>query len=180
MVSHAMAWMDVPDRGRCGGTVHQPRFRDGGHIVLGFDQRVWYAATSTQGRFAGIASGALPGAWSVTVDHTPLGTSAAITGGDFHLGTRLDGTLTAVTGDFTGGAVTQLSGFTGCVNQRYAVNGVPGDVGFGSVGSGTGAFVATLTHYRTRSADIAYGGHPLASGDRCRWPHPDDPLILVI
>jgi hypothetical protein len=41
-----------------------------------------YAATSAQGRFAGIASGALPGAWSVTVDHTPLGT-AAITGGDF-------------------------------------------------------------------------------------------------
>ena len=83
-----------------------------------------YAATSTQGRFVGIASGALPGAWSVTVDHTPLGTSAAITGGDFHLATRLDGTLTAVTGDFTGGTVTQLPGFTGCVNQRYAVNGV--------------------------------------------------------
>jgi hypothetical protein len=38
-----------------------------------------YAATSTQGRFVGIASGALPGAWSVTVDHTPLGTSATIT-----------------------------------------------------------------------------------------------------
>ena len=91
-----------------------------------------YAATSTQGRFVGIASGALPGAWSVTVDHTPLGTSAAITGGDFHLATRLYGTLTAVKGEFTGGTVTQLSGFTGCVNQRYAVNGVLGDVGFGS------------------------------------------------
>ena len=60
-----------------------------------------YTATSAQGRFAGIASGALPGAWSVTVDHTPLGISAAITGGDFHLATRLDGTLTVVTGDFT-------------------------------------------------------------------------------
>src|SRR4249919_530999 len=99
-----------------------------------------YAATSAQGRFVGIASGALPGAWSVTVDHTPLGTSAAITGADFHLATDLHGTLTAVTGDFTGGTVTQLSGFTGCVNQRYAVNGVLGDVGFGSVGSGTGTF----------------------------------------
>ncbi len=80
-----------------------------------------YAATSTQGRFVGIASGALPDAWSVTVDHTPLGTSAAISGADFHLATHLDGTLTAVTGDFTGGTVTQLSGFTGCVNQRYSL-----------------------------------------------------------
>jgi hypothetical protein len=108
-----------------------------------------YAATSTQGRFVGIASGALPGAWSVTVDHTPLGTSATITDGTFHLATHLDGTLTAVTGDFTGGTVTQLSGFTGCVNQRYAVNGVLGDVGSGSVRSGIGTFVATLTHHRT-------------------------------
>ena len=73
-----------------------------------------YAATSAQGRFAGIASGALPGAWSVTVDHTLLGASAAITGGDFHLATRLDGTLTVLTGGFTRGTVRQLSGFTGC------------------------------------------------------------------
>jgi len=109
-----------------------------------------YAATSTQGRFVGIASGALPGAWSVTVDHTPLGTSATISGAGFHLATRLHGTLTAVTGDFTAGTVTQLSGFTGCASQRYAVNGVLGDVGSGSAGSGTGTFVATLTHYRTK------------------------------
>ncbi len=109
-----------------------------------------YAATSTQGRFAGIASGALPGAWSVTVDHTRLGTSAAITGGDFHLATRRDRTLTAVTGDFTGGTVRQLSGFAGCVNRRYAVTGVLGDVGSGSAGRGTGTFAATLTHYRTK------------------------------
>ena len=108
-----------------------------------------YAATSTQGRFVGIASGALPGAWSVTVSHTPLGISATITGGDFHLVTRRDGTLNAVTGDFTGGTVKQLSGFTGCVNRRYAVNGVLGDLGFGSAGHGTGTFAAMLTHYRT-------------------------------
>ena len=108
-----------------------------------------YAATSAQGRFVGIASGALPGAWSVTVDHTPLGTSAAITGGDFHLATGLDGTLTAVTGHFTAGTVRQLSGFTGCVNQRYAVHGVLDEVGPGAVHRGTGTFDATLTHYRT-------------------------------
>lgn len=108
-----------------------------------------YAATSTQGHFAGIASGALPGAWSVTVEHTPLGTSATITGGDFHLATHLAGTLTVVSGDFTAGTVTQLSGFTGCANERYAVNGVLADVGSGSAGSGSGTFAATLTHYRT-------------------------------
>ena len=108
-----------------------------------------YAVTSAQGRFAGIASGALPGAWSVTVDHTPLGTFATITGGDFHLATRLNGTLTVLTGDFTRGAVRQLSGFTGCASQRYAVTGVLGGVGPGSAGRGTGTFAATLTHYRT-------------------------------
>ena len=109
-----------------------------------------YAATSTQGRFVGIASGALPGAWSVTVDHTPLGTSAAITGGDFHLATRLDGTLTTVTGDFTAGTVRQLSGFTGCASQRYAVHGVLDHVGSGASRRGTGTLNATLTHYRTK------------------------------
>jgi hypothetical protein len=83
------------------------------------------------------------------VDHTPLGTSAAITGGDFHLATRLDGTLTSVTGDFTAGTVRQLSGFTGCASQRYAVHGVLGDVGSGAAG-GTGTLDATLTHYRTK------------------------------
>ena len=109
-----------------------------------------YVATSAQGRFVGIASGALPGAWSVTVDHTPLGTSAVITGGDFRLATRRGGTLTVVTGGFTAGTVRQLSGFTGCVSRRYAVIGVLGGVGFGSAGHGTGTFAATLTHYRTK------------------------------
>jgi len=108
-----------------------------------------YVATSAQGRFVGIASGALPGAWSVTVDHTPLGTSAVITGGDFRLATRRGGTLTVVTGGFTAGTVRQLSGFTGCVNQRYAVHGVLDEVGPGAVHRGTGTFDATLTHYRT-------------------------------
>src|ERR1700750_766899 len=64
-----------------------------------------YAATSAQGRFAGIASGALPGALYVTVGHAALRTSAAITGGDFHLATRRDGTLTVVSGRFTRGTV---------------------------------------------------------------------------
>ena len=109
-----------------------------------------YAATSTQGRFAGAAPGALPGAWSATVDHTLLGTVATITGGDVYLATYLDGVPTLVTGDFTGGTVKQLSGFTGCADQQYAVNGIVGDVGFESAGTGSGAFAGTLTHHRTK------------------------------
>jgi hypothetical protein len=109
-----------------------------------------YAATSTQGSFAGTASGALPGTWSATVDHTPLGTYAKITGGDFHLATYLNGAAATVTGEFTTGTVRQFSGFTGCVNQQYAVNGTLGDVGFGSSGTGAGSFAGTLTHYRTK------------------------------
>ena len=109
-----------------------------------------YAATSTQGRFAGAAAGALPGAWSATVDHTPLGTVATITGGDVYLATYLDGVPTLIIGNFTGGTVRQLSGFTGCADQQYAVNDSVGDVGFGSAGTGSGAFAGTLTHHRTK------------------------------
>jgi hypothetical protein len=109
-----------------------------------------YAATSTQGRFAGAAPGALPGVWSATVDHTPLGTVATITGGDVYLATYQNGVPTLVTGHFTGGTVRQLSGFTGCADQQYAVNGNVGDVGVGSAGSGTGTFAGTLTHHRTK------------------------------
>jgi hypothetical protein len=109
-----------------------------------------YAAAATRGSFAGAALGAVPGPWSATVDHTPLGTSATITDGDFSLATYRDGALTTITGHFTAGTVQQLSGFTGCVDQRYAVNGLLGEVGFRSAGNGTGTFAATLTHYRTK------------------------------
>jgi hypothetical protein len=114
--------------------------------ISGFE----YTAAPAQGSFAGAALGAVPGAWSATVDHTPLGTSATITGGEFSLATYRDGALATITGHFTAGTIQQLSGFTGCVNQRYAVNGLLGDVGFRTAGSGTGTFAATLTHYRTK------------------------------
>jgi hypothetical protein len=107
-----------------------------------------YAATSTQGSFAGTASGNLPGYWNATVEHMPLSTAATITGGDFHLATYLNGAPATVTGDFTGGTVKQTSGYSGCVNQQYAVIGYLGGVGFGSTGTGT--FTGTLTHYRTK------------------------------
>jgi hypothetical protein len=109
-----------------------------------------YAATSTQGSFAGTASGNLAGYWNATVDHTPLSTSATITGGGFHLATHLNGAPATVTGDFTKGTVTQTSGYSGCVNQQYAMFGYLGSVGFGSTGTGTGTFTGTLTHHRTK------------------------------
>ena len=45
------------------------------------------------------------------------------------------------------GTVSQLSGFTGCTNQRYSVHGELSGVGLDN-GTGTGTFSATLTHYR--------------------------------
>ena len=84
------------------------------------------------------------------MDHTPLGTVATITGGYVYLATYLDGVPTLIIGNFTGGTVRQLSGFTGCADQQYAVNGSVGDVGFGSAGTGSGAFAGTLTHHRTK------------------------------
>jgi hypothetical protein len=92
----------------------------------------------------------LPGVWSATVDHTPLGTVATITGGDVYLATYQNGVPTLVTGHFTAGTVRQLSGFTGCADQQYAVNGKVGDVGVGSAGTGSGTFAGTLTHHRTK------------------------------
>jgi hypothetical protein len=109
-----------------------------------------YAFTSTEGRFAGTASGALPGLWEANVRHTPLCLSctptATITGGSFSLatGSRL------VSGTFTGGTVQVTNVGSNCTNQTFAVNGVLGRVGWWSGGSGTGIFSATLTHYRHR------------------------------
>ena len=105
-----------------------------------------YAFTSTDGRFAGSASGALPGLWETDVRHTALCLSctptATITGGSFSLATPSG----AVSGSFTGGTVQVVNRGSNCTNQTFAVRGVLGAVG----GSGTGLFSATLTHYRHR------------------------------
>ena len=105
-----------------------------------------YAFTSTDGRFAGSASGSLPGLWETDVRHTPLCLSctptATITGGSFSLATRSG----VVSGSFTGGTVQVVKPGSNCSNQTFAVRGVLGAVG----GSGTGLCAATLTHYRHR------------------------------
>ena len=109
-----------------------------------------YYFTSTEGRFAGTASGALPGYWDARVQHTPLCLSctptATITGGSFSLATGRG----LVSAAFTGGTVQVTNAGANCTNQTFAVNGVLGGVGWWSGGSGTGIFSATLTHYRQR------------------------------
>jgi hypothetical protein len=113
-----------------------------------------YAANSTEGRFAGVAVAAGDrGTWLTVVDHTVLsGGTATITGGTF----SYDGRVRDVQGGFTGGSLTQTGGFTGCVNETFAVVGALALV---VPTGGTGAFNATLTHYRTRlfGRCITYG-----------------------
>ena len=108
-------------------------------------------ATNTHGVFTGTASGSLPGAWSVSVFHTPLAgypEHAYITGGSFDV---VSG-LTVVSGSFNyySGTVRQIAGLRGCTNQVYEVNGALTNVGqLGDSHIGTGNFFAHLTHYRT-------------------------------
>ena len=112
-----------------------------------------YYYTSTDGKFAGSASGALPGSWNADVQHTKLCLSctptATIIGGSFSVATTLSGIPTLVTGKFTGGTVQVINKGANCTNQTFAVNGILGSVGPWYSGHGSGSFRATLTHYRT-------------------------------
>ena len=119
-----------------------------------------YYATSTEGRFGGTATGALPGSWYIDVFHTPLSPNATITGGTFSLGTVINVQPTTITGNFAKGIVALTSGFSGCGNQTYALGGDLVNVGpQGSSHSGTGTFNGVLTHYRYSLYDycITYG-----------------------
>jgi hypothetical protein len=111
-----------------------------------------YYATSTDGKFAGTAAGALPGAWNADVHHTALclicTPTATITGGSFLLTTVLNRVPTLITGSFTGGTVQVINKGANCTNQTFAVDGILGDVGTWYSGDGTGSFDVTLTHYR--------------------------------
>jgi hypothetical protein len=111
-----------------------------------------YWASSTDGKFAGTASGALRGSWSTDVQHTALclgcSTTAGINGGSFSLSTLIHYVPTVVRGRFTGGTVQVVNRGANCSKQTFAVNGILSDVGTWRPGSGSGTFVATLTHYR--------------------------------
>jgi hypothetical protein len=118
-----------------------------------------YYFTSTDGRFAGSASGALAGSWNANVRHTRLCLScsptATITGGSFSLATP----YTLVTGTFTGGTVQVKNVGANCSTQTFDVEGILGNVGRWYSGSGNGTFSATLTHYRRSlfGSCITYG-----------------------
>jgi hypothetical protein len=107
-------------------------------------------ATTTEGQFVGTADGRYDGTWFIDVLHQDLSHHPAyITGGSFRLETIINAWPAAIRGAFVPwrGTVTQISGFTGCSNQRYAVTGQLSNVGVGG-GTGDGSFTATLTHYR--------------------------------
>ncbi len=111
-----------------------------------------YFATSTDGRFAGTASGARPGEWNADVRHTPLCLSctptATITGGSFALATEIDDIPTLITGTFSGGTVQVTNPGSNCTNQTFTVDGNLSSVGTWFGGSGRGTFDVTLTHFR--------------------------------
>ena len=107
-------------------------------------------ATTTEGRFVGEATGSYNGGWYIDVKHQDLSHHPAyITAGSFRLNTVINNWPSAIKGSFVpyGGTVSQVSGFSGCTNQRYIVQGALNGVGIGG-GSGSGSFNATLTHYR--------------------------------
>ena len=112
-----------------------------------------YFFTSTDGRFAGTASGSLPGDWNADVQHTKLclacTPTATITGGTVSIATAIGVLPTLVTGNFTGGTVQVINTGANCTNQTFSVNGTLGSVGPWYRGHGSGTFSVILTHYRT-------------------------------
>ena len=107
-----------------------------------------YYATSTQGRFAGTASGNTgdSATWQATVNHTSLTDTADITGGTARLVTSR---LVVLQGQFTGGDVTLINRAAGCGTETFAVDGTLENVTRSDKRAiGSGEFVATLTHYR--------------------------------
>jgi hypothetical protein len=100
-----------------------------------------YSATTTVGKFAGTATGRLPGTWQARVVHDPIDAArtAPITDGSFQLYSH-----TKITGDFVDGAVTRLNTPTTCADERFDVRG-----NLALDGGGTGQFTVLLTHLVT-------------------------------
>ena len=107
------------------------------------------SATSTTGRFVGTASGSALGTWYAEVVHEPLagdvGARVAIrSGGSFGMALAQAEPAYVVSGQFSGGTITVINPGAHCTNQVYAVDGSLRNVSV----TGTGQFVATLTHHR--------------------------------
>jgi hypothetical protein len=104
------------------------------------------SATSTTGRFVGTASGSALGTWYAEVNHDPLGASSASIrpGGSFGMALAQAEPAYVVSGQFSGGTITVRDSGARCTNQVYGVDGYLRNVSV----TGTGHFVATLTHHR--------------------------------
>src|SRR5207302_10173881 len=89
-------------------------------------------ATPTDDQYVVESTGSFAGAWYIDVRHQDLSHHPAyITGGSFRLNTVINGWPDAIHGLFTPWhrTVSQLSGFSGCTNQRFSVRGEFDDVG---------------------------------------------------
>jgi hypothetical protein len=116
-----------------------------GYAVTGAE----YSATSTEGKFAGFATGGAgdDALWRADVLHQALTTSCLsapagcliTAGGSLGLVTRRGDT---VTGAFTGGSITLVRQEPGCGKQVFHV------VGQLTTSAGTAVFDVALTHYR--------------------------------
>ena len=107
------------------------------------------SATSTTGRFVGAASGSALGTWYAEVVHVPLGGGvgarvAIRSGGSFGMALAQAEPAYVVSGQFSRGTITVKDPGAHCTNQVYAVDGSLQNVSV----TGTGQFVATLTHHR--------------------------------
>jgi hypothetical protein len=115
-----------------------------------------YAFTPTVGCFAGTAVGNAGdrAAWNTCVEHDQLGSEPTyVNGGRFVMATRSPaGSYDYVTGTFVhhGGTIETIDPGTNCTNQRYRVTGALEHVSTSTTSGGSGAFAATLTHFRTR------------------------------
>ena len=107
------------------------------------------SATSTTGRFVGTASGRALGAWYAEVVHDPLSGPANTqvnirSGGSFGMALSQAEPAYVVSGQFSGGTITVKDPGAHCTDQVYTVDGSLRNVSV----TGTGQFVATLTHHR--------------------------------
>jgi hypothetical protein len=107
------------------------------------------SATSTTGRFVGTASGSALGTWYAEVVHDRLGARVGAranirSGGSFEMALAQAEPAYVVSGQFSGGTIKVLDSGARCTNQVYTVDGSLRNVSV----TGTGHFVATLTHHR--------------------------------
>jgi hypothetical protein len=107
------------------------------------------SATSTTGRFVGAASGSALGTWYAEVVHDPLGGGVGAqvdirSGGSFGMALDQAEPAYVVSGQFSSGTITVEDAGRNCTNQVYAVDGALRNVSV----TGTGHFVAMLTHHR--------------------------------